>query len=127
MFVVVDQEVGAAFGPFSSNEEAVLWVHLRLIETQVIDLDDEAEAVIQGRESIEAIQEDLMSMSWFIYEVEHVEVEPNWLELEQPEPASHLTEMEFLPDTDEELVYLDGKVITRVVSRRLRRKETIQA
>jgi hypothetical protein len=76
MFVAVDQEVGAAFGPFDSNENAVLWVRDRLLDTQVIALSDEIAAMAAGRNSIEAIQEDLMSMKWFIYEVECVEAWP---------------------------------------------------
>jgi hypothetical protein len=89
MFVAIDQEVGAAFGPFTSNEEGVLWVRDRLLDTSVIALDDEIAALAQGRNSIEAIQEDLMSMKWFIYEVEYVEdwppekAEPD----DQPTPA----------------------------------------
>jgi hypothetical protein len=73
MFVAVDQEVGAAFGPFASNEEAIEWVRDRLLHTKAIALDDEVAAMAAGRDSIAAIQEDLMSMKWFVYEVEYVE------------------------------------------------------
>jgi hypothetical protein len=73
MFVAIDQEVGAAFGPFTSNEEGVRWVHERLLDEAAINPDDEVAAMAAGRDSIEAIQEDLMSMKWFIYEVENIE------------------------------------------------------
>ena len=79
MFVAIDNEGASAFGPFDSNNDALEWVHERLLENGTIAPEDEAAAAARTNNDLDfhmQLQQDLMNLGWFIYEVEFVESWP---------------------------------------------------